>query len=223
MNWSTPPPELRARVLEAARREPARARPAGERRRAGIIALGFLVSGALGVVAGRLDRGERPLGYIAALVAAWLMLAAAATWAGVGRGRSMLGRSAAWRFSAAVLTPAAMLTTWLALALAWPETLQNAFGERPHTLCAVATLFFATGPLVAFAVVRRGSDPVTPRLTGAAIGAAAGAWGAVAVQMFCGFTAPVHVVLGHVLPVALLSAAGAMLGDRVLAVRARVG
>jgi hypothetical protein len=216
-----PSPELRARVLEATRREPVRSRAEGERRRAAVVALGFLVSCALGIVAGRLDRGERPLGYIAALVTAWLVLASAATWVSVGRGQSMLGRPVIWRIAAAVLTPVAMLATWLALALAWPETLHSVFGARPHTLCAVATVVFATGPLIAFAVVRRGTDPVTPRLTGAALGAAAGAWGAVGVQMFCSFTAPVHVLLGHLLPVALLPALGVLIGDRVVAIRAR--
>jgi hypothetical protein len=61
---------------------------------------------------------------------------------------------------------------------------------------------------------------VAPRLTGAAIGAASGAWGALAIQLHCAHTSPTHVVLGHILPVVALTLVGVVLGDRVVAVRA---
>jgi hypothetical protein len=81
------------------------------------------------------------------------------------------------------------------------------------------TLLFAAAPFVAFAALARGSEPVTPRLAGAALGAACGAWGAAAHVLVCRVTAAEHMVVGHVLPVLFLVAIGTFVGDRVLAVR----
>ena len=217
--------ELRARVLDAARREPARPRSAGAPRRRWVIALGFvsMVAIAAFLVAERHDPGRRPPGYVAALTVAWLFLASGATWAGLARGRSMLGRSAAWRVGVAALTPIAMLASWLPIALVWPNTLSDASTMRTHLTCVGMTLAFAAGPLVAFAVLRRESDPVRPGLTAAAMGVVAGAWGAVALVMFCGFSSPAHILVGHVLPVALLAVASALVLRRVVEVRQRRG
>jgi hypothetical protein len=132
----------------------------------------------------------------------------------------MLGRSKAWRIAVAALTPAAMLAAWLPVAFAWPQTLIDTSGLRAHLICVVTTLALAAGPLVAFAWLRRGSDPASPRLTGAALGAAAGAWGDVAHVPICGFTAPAHILIGHILPVVLLALVGVIIGDRVVALRA---
>jgi hypothetical protein len=131
----------------------------------------------------------------------------------------MLGRPASWKLVVAVVTPAALLATWLAVALAWPATLRDMSGAGSHLFCIRATIALAVGPFVAFVVVGRGSDAVSPRLGGAAMGAAAGAWGAAALPLACGFTAPIHIALGHVLPVALVAAFGALLGERFLSIR----
>jgi hypothetical protein len=133
----------------------------------------------------------------------------------------MLGRSAAVRLVVATLTPVALLATSLVAALAWPETLHDDATMGSHLVCVVFTLLCALGPLVAFAVVRRGSDPVSPRLTGAAIGAASGAWGALAIELHCGHASPGHIVLGHLLPVVMLTLVGVLIGDGVVAVHGR--
>jgi hypothetical protein len=150
----------------------------------------------------------------------WVALAVLVTWAVVARGRSMLGRSGSWKLVIATLTPAALLVTWLPVALAWPQTLHDASHLRSHVVCVLMTFAFAAGPLVAFARLHRASDPLNPRLMGAALGAAAGAWGAVAHAIICGYTAPLHIALGHVLPVAMLAAIGIVIGDRVVALSA---
>ncbi|HLK41259.1 MAG TPA: NrsF family protein [Polyangiaceae bacterium] len=218
---SRPSPELRARVLAAVRAEPVPSRPAGTWRSVAIVALGLGSVVLLGQAGGGPQLRERPLGYVVALALVWLPIATLATWAGFGRGRSMLGRPAGWSFAVAVGTPAALLVTWLGVAVAWPETMQDASGGQAHLVCLLATLLLSVGPLVAFFVVRRGGDPVAPHLSGAATAAAAGAWGAAALPLFCGFTAPLHIAVGHVLPVALMAALGALLGGWVFAVRAR--
>jgi hypothetical protein len=111
----------------------------------------------------------------------------------------------------------------LPVAFAWPQTLVDTSGLRAHLLCVVTTIALAAGPLIAFAWLRRGSDPASPRLTGAALGAAAGAWGDAAHVPICGYTAPAHIIIGHILPVALLALVGVIVGDRVVALRAEAG
>lgn len=220
-----PSAELRARVLDAVRHEPSLPRVDVERQRWMVITRGFAVASAICIAAaihGSEAKTPRPLGCILSLELLWASLAVAATWAGVNRGASMLGRPRAWRIAVAVLTPAAMLAAWLPVAFAWPQTLQDASSLRAHLICVAMTMTLAAGPLVAFVRLRRASDPVSPRLTGAALGAAAGAWGDAAHVLICGYTAPAHILIGHILPVVLLAGVGVVLGDRVVALRAKV-
>jgi hypothetical protein len=219
MNDASPSTDLRTRILGAVGREPALTRAAGVRRRAVIIARGIAVAAAVGLAAaihGPEARG-RPLEYVATLEVLWLLLAVLVTWVAVARGPSMLGRPASWKLAVAMLTPAALMLAWLPVAMALPQTLHDASRLRSHAVCIAMTFAFAAGPLVAFARLHRASDPLNPRVTGAALGAAAGAWGAVAHGLVCGYTSPVHIVLGHVLPVALLALVGILVGERVVA------
>jgi hypothetical protein len=223
LNRPAPSLELRARVLEAALREPVPSRSAGGRRRARAVAIGFAVPLVILAVSyfGGPRAHERPHGYIAALALAWLPVAALATWVGVGRGRSMLGRPAAWAVSVVALTPAALLAAWAIVASVWPSTLSDPSGPPQHVICNVMTLVFAVGPLVAFGVLRRGSDPVSPALTGAAIGAASAAWAALVLHLLCGFTSEAHILLGHIAPVVLVTLIGALWTARAVAIRAK--
>ncbi len=175
---------------------------------------------------------RRPTGYVVALELVWVLVALAATWAGITRGRSMLGRPGASKIAVAALTPLALMLTWLGIALAWLESViasawLEAMDDAPDVHldagCALMSILYALGPLVAFLLLRRSKDPVTPRQTGAAVGAVAGAWGAVVHFPFCECTSPLHMALGHVLPVVVLAAFGALAGDRILGVRAASG
>ncbi len=225
MNRSLPSPELRVRVLAAAQNEAVPSRPNGRRRRARVVAIGFAVPLVVLAVSyfGGPRAHERPPGYIATLALAWLPIAWLATWAGVGQGRSMLGRPAAWGISVVALTPAALLATWAGVANVWPSTLADPSGPPQHIVCNVMTLIFAVGPLVVFGVLRRRSDPVNPRLTGAAIGAASAAWAALVLHVLCGFTSAEHILLGHIAPVVLITLIGALWTARTVAIRAKTG
>jgi hypothetical protein len=77
--------------------------------------------------------------------------------------------------------------------------------------------------LLSLALLRRGSDPVHPVATGAALGAACGAAAGVMVELWCPVAAPRHVAIGHILPITIVSILGALLGSRVIAMRARSG
>ena len=69
--------------------------------------------------------------------------------------------------------------------------------------------------------IRSVAKPITPAATGAAFGAGAGLGSAVLVDLWCPVSYVPHLLLGHVLPIAILAAAGALIGWRVLAIRRR--
>ncbi|MDP9150709.1 MAG: NrsF family protein [Myxococcota bacterium] len=223
-----PSPELRDRVLAAVAAEPVDARAGGARRHLAVLVAGFGLMVPVSVVLGGPGFRGRPPGYVVAIVISWFALAVATSWAGVSRGRSMLGRSPLWRAFTAAATPATLLVVSLVAGRIWPQMLQEAPGAHkrvlwfvapPQIVCLVATPLFASGPLLAFALVRRASDPVAPRVTGAALGAAAAAWAAVAIALHCSRGSVHHVVVGHVLPAALLPLVGAALCSQIVAVR----
>lgn len=218
-----PPPELRDRVLAAVRAEPMPSRVSGSRRAAVVLAAGLLPSVALSVYVGGPSTADRPVGFTVAVTLAWLGIAAVATLAAFSRGTSMLGRPASYRLAVATFTPVALLAASLVAALFWPETLADHSTMRDHVVCIVVTFVCSLGPLAAFAVLRRRSEPLMPRLTGAALGAAAGGWAAVTIELHCGHAAPDHVIAGHLLPVALVTLVGVLVGDGVLAIRAKHG
>jgi hypothetical protein len=249
---SSSPTDLRARILDAVERDPATPRPVHARRRAGLVAVGFAVTAVIALAKHFIDRASlqapplgagrrlwrvvaaggapaRPLGYVCTLELVWLFVAVTATWIGVSRGRSMLGRSATSKVAVAALTPVALIASWFLVALAWLPTVLplawlEAMDDAPDfhfdASCALVSFVYAAGPLLAFFAMRRRRDPVSPRQAGAALGAVAGVWGAVVHFPFCQCTSPLHMALGHVLPVVGLALLGALTGERVLGVRA---
>jgi hypothetical protein len=90
---------------------------------------------------------------------------------------------------------------------------------HPGFRCLGVTVLFGAILLAAFALARRRSDPLFPRASGAALGAAAGAWGAMMVDLWCPVLEPSHLVLGHALPIVLLTAAGALVVGPYVAMR----
>jgi len=217
-----PPADMRARVLAAVRRSPVPTRAQGARRRIASVAAGFALTLAVGMRLG-VHPGARPSGYIWLLSGAWLLIAVTATWAGVARGASMIGRATAWKIAVIMLVPVGMLGLWWPIALSWPSTMEGDSGGLYEIVrCLVGTALLAIGPLLAFGYALRESVPVDPRLSSAAIAAASGAWGATALVIICRHASASHMVFGHVLPVMLLSAFGAFVGARTLGLR-RVG
>ncbi len=219
---ASPPSELRARVLEAARREPVRTRAEGLKRQVLTVVLGFAAPIVVCFALGGPKVG-RPPGFEARVPATVCGRGGVAAGGGGGGGRSMLGRPTSVRAAVATLTPIAFLGVVLLASAVWPETALSHDGPRDLAPCLVYTLIFAVGPLVAFALLRRRSDAVAPRSGGAALGAAAGAWGAVGITLHCPHVTPGHVVLGHVLPVAGIALLGVLVGQQIVAIRTKTG
>jgi hypothetical protein len=212
-------PDLRARVLSAARAE--RSPPIGASRAS--TAIGFLIAFlpiALFDLRSVALHG-RPLGFVVLNGIGWAALAAAATWGAVGRGRSMLGRPQSWLLAVATLTPLALLAVVCAGYAPWPAAAEIEGSRLGDFICFDAVVVLALGPLIAFAVSRRRSDPVHPTLTGTALGVAAGAWGSFALAIHCPVTSLRHILTAHVVPVLFVAAVGALLGSKLLALKVK--
>jgi hypothetical protein len=165
-------------------------------------------------------RGGRPAVFYVACVAAWALIAVFSMRAALDRGRSAMGRSRVWLLAVAAGTPAALyaLSFLLALmgqAMGAPEPPDGNHGYR----CLGLTLAAAVFPLLALSFVRRGSDPVHPVASGAALGAACGASAGIMVEMWCPYATVAHMTVGHILPILLSTLLGAALGARVIAMR----
>lgn len=221
MSAQIPPADLRSRVLAAVAAERVPPRTAAWRRNVVVFAAGFVPSLALSVYVGGPSVGDRPIGYAVTLAVAWVAVAIVATFASLSRGASMLGRPSSWRLAVVGFTPLALLATAMVAMLSWPVVAVDDAVALDHGVCIVATFLCAMGPLASLAVLAQRSDPVFPRVTGAAFGAASGAWGAVFIELHCAHASAGHVVLGHILPVALATLVGVMVGGKVLAVRAK--
>jgi hypothetical protein len=120
---------------------------------------------------------------------------------------------------------------WLAIAVAptlaalaviagvsWPDGALDVVGIGAHAMCFTLSVLLSLGPLVACMTAGRGTEAVAPRRSGAALGAVAGVWAGLAMQLHCSVAWVPHVLLGHVLPVVLTTAAGFALGTTVLGV-----
>ena len=213
----TEPSELRARILEAARREPSPTRSQATTRIALIIAVALVVDVALFFLFGGAHRGERPLPFLVGTLAGSLAVALAAAWGAFARGRSMLGRSPRWLVAIAIGTPIllmAWMRVWNAL---YPDT-TLALSGRIGVRCFAFSLALGVWPLALLLRSCRERNPVAPGVAGAARGVAVGALAWVMVTLWCPLANTPHVAVGHLLPLFILSILGGWLGQRLTAV-----
>ncbi len=132
----------------------------------------------------------------------------------LGRGRSMLGRSGIVLLALALLMPLALLAWKLGVSSQFDGMLAHWPG-KPGFRCLRLSCLLIAWPLVALVMIRRGTDPNHPRLTGAAIGAAVGACAWVLVDLWCPVAYLPHLLLGHVLPLVIATLTGLWLGKFV--------
>jgi hypothetical protein len=212
-----PPPDLKARVLAAVTAKPAPTREAV----VGGIVLAWVAAATVAVgifiVMGGLHAGNRPIPFLGATASGWLAIAIAAT-LGATRRDSMLGRSRAALVAVAVGIPVALFAwyaVWLWCSPVGTDPVPMARGAG----CLALTLAMGAAPFGILVWFRRDSDPVHPRAAGAAIGAMAGAWASVLIGFHCEHAQLLHVTVGHIVPVALLAAFGALFGERIIGLR----
>jgi hypothetical protein len=169
---------------------------------------------ALMVWGGPLAAAGRPAAYGAWVVAGTVALALAATWLSLPSRSSMLSPARGQLLAVAIGVPV-LMGAWLLL---WHTTYTDPF-VRIGFRCFGLTAATAPWPFIALAYASRRLDPRHPALAGAALGATAGAWAAVMVELWCPLAVPDHVLVGHVLPLVLLSIAGSVYGARKFGLR----
>ena len=145
--------------------------------------------------------------------------------AGVGmsflftRGRSMLGRSRAFLLLVAAAATLGFLGWKYAVSLVFDMTAR--FPGRPGFRCLALSIATGALPLCAALIATRRSVPLRPGTMGAAFGAGAGLGSAVLVDLWCPVAYLPHLLLGHVLPIAVLAALGALVGRQILRMTGR--
>jgi hypothetical protein len=209
----------KAKMLAAIAKTPAPNRAQVAARARGAWLVGIALSLLLFVAAG-FRQGTRPVAFLVVSAAGWAVIGAVALVFSYVRGPSMLGRGP--NTLRAVLGTTPVVLGWMLICLAvWPEAGAAEAPRVAHVACFVYSMLIAAGPFGAMAWIRRGTDPVKPRLTLAAYGAAAGTLAGVLMDVHCAYANVEHVVFGHVLPVAGFAGLGWLLGERALGVSSR--
>lgn len=166
---------------------------------------------------GGLRQGPRPttLVLLTSMGAALLaVIAARVAWS---RGGRMLGRPAQALWLVIAMAP---LTLFL-----WRYGVSDAFGmteewlDRPGWRCFRWSLAMGAAPFAALFYLRRDTELVHPALVGTAMGIAVGALVWVPVDLWCPVAYAPHLILGHVLPMLIFGAVGALLGRYLLVMR----
>lgn len=219
----TPSESLQRRVLEAVRQQPAPRRPDRSPAALALPALAAVAMAAVirwapplfGEVGGLAHAAGRPAASGAWVLAGTVALALAATWMALPSRRSMLAPARGPLLAVAAGVPL-LVGAWLVL---WHSTYPDP-AVREGWRCFLMTALSAPWPFAALVLASRRMEPRHPGTAGAALGAAAGAWAAAAVELWCPLAAPEHVLAGHVLPVVALAVAGALIGARLFGLRA---
>jgi hypothetical protein len=211
----TLPDSLKNRVFDAARQVPSPPR-AGRLPSVGtgaaLAALAML--GVLLLAGGPGHAAGRPTAIGAWVVVGLVALAAVGTWLVAPSGRSMLPPPTS-RLLAIVVGVPLIVAAWL---LAWHAAYDDPFA-RTGLRCFALTAAAAPWPFAALLLAGPRFAPSQPWLVGGALGAVAGAWAAVVVELWCPLADPGHVAIGHALPLVALVFVGALLGGRLFRVR----
>jgi hypothetical protein len=213
------PAELKAHVLAAAAREssPDRRRVSRQLGTAWLVAATTTV--AIFLLVGGMRAAERPLTFVLGTAGGWVGISLLATTTSARRG-SMIGRPRIFLLLTAVATPVALCVWYIAFAEVSGHRLGPAVPTSAALRCAIVSSALAAGPFAVMMRSRLATDPAHPRATGASLGAVAGAWSGVMMDLHCEQTDVLHVALGHVGPALLLALVGALLGERLLGMHA---
>src|SRR4249919_3117732 len=154
-----PSAELRARVLDEVSRDRASSRAEVRARNTKLFVSAIVVPLVLFLICGGVRGSARPDLLVAETSIGSLVIAVTALMVVLKRGRSMLGRPAP------LLLGLALVAWKLGVSARFPGMMER-WPERTGYRCLLLSCLMVAWPLVAVVLVRRGSDPVHPRLTG---------------------------------------------------------
>ncbi len=207
---------LKARLLqELAHRSSPTARHVAAQRRLALLGTGLWL--VLGTAAIGIRLGPRSFDSVLVELTVWLLAASLATGLILRSGGSALGYPRPWLLATALAIPPFLIAGLLLLD---PFRLFCApVSPKAHLGCLLTGLGLALGPLLGLLAARWRAVPTRPGYTGACIGAAAGSWAGLAMSLHCSVSEPLHLLVAHIAPVALLGLVGAIAGAAGLAPR----
>jgi hypothetical protein len=217
---ATPPERLYARVRSAVESTPA-ATTRTRTRIVAALAIVPLLTALVVLISSQLVYGQPAAGLVfdvastagaLTILALLAGLALASTLFALWQGRSGLGIASTWLVSIAAL----VVPVYAALTVLQPlhsgvadDVVPTGVVISPWGLrCIFIASVVGTGVLAIFAVALRRAVAVASGLRGAALGAAAGAWAGLAVFAFCPSGSLQHLLVGHVVPIALFTLVG---------------
>ena len=216
MNQAVLSEELKRRVLHAVEAAPAPTRSAESKRTAWLVGGALVLSFVAYLAYGGVRITNRPTSLMVGTVAGTATIAALAIWMAVGRGRAMLGRTSSVLTAVAIGSPVALFA-WKIIWSAGYEHGLDRWPTRFGMRCLGVSLTLGALPLAAMLFSRRGTDGVHPGRAGLSIGVAFGLGVATLVDAWCPVAYVPHFLVGHVLPLAMLGAAGLWFGKKILA------
>lgn len=209
-------PDLKRRVLEAVRAEPAPTQSAVRWRGWLVLSGCTAIALAIFVHFGGIRQYGRPALLVVWTSLGWSAAATAAVWIGMARGRSMLGRTTSTLIATIVAIPPMLLAWKVGVTIPFGPEMMAPWPGRPGFRCLGLSLAMAFPLLVAFLVFRRRSDPIHPGITGGVLGIGAGILAGTLVDLWCPVAFVPHVLLGHILPLVVVAAVGVWVGRRLL-------
>jgi hypothetical protein len=216
MNQPMPSEDLKMRLLRDVESTPSTPRPLESKSTMRLVGGALLLSFAAFIAYGGVRVTGRAPSLVLGTVAGTAIIAALGVWALMGRGRAMSGRTSAWLVSAAIASPVALLAWKIFWSAQYAHGLDPVEGRVGYR-CFGFSLALGALPLAALLFSRRGTDAVHPGRAGMAIGVALGLAAATLVDAWCPVAYVPHLLLGHILPLALLGAAGFWFGRKLLA------
>lgn len=211
---------FKAQLLEAVRNTPSPTRDDVTKQSWQLLGGGILATSALFFLLGGFARGTRPVELVVFTAGLGLVAAAVTTHFASGRKRSMLGHPRPVLVTLSIATMPILAIVALAAAVLWPEPAAETVATKSTLSCAAMTLAEGALPLGLFLFAKRGTDPIHPAVTGAALGITAGAWTATMAYLRCPHAQAEHCVSAHVAPMLVLAITGALVGKALLDTRA---
>jgi len=175
------------------------------------------------MLAGRhTDVPERPMTYLATMLAACVVVAILTAYSTLGPTYSALGRSSRFYRILAIVTPIVLTLAAIAANILAPSTMVEQAGHAaPHVSCSTITFMAGAGVLLILLVLEKGSVTNSAAAKGASFGAVAAAWATLFISISCPYAHPLHVLPTHVIvPVIPLVVGGIVGGTRMLTMRA---
>ena len=207
-------PDLKQRVLGSVAEIPAPTQAQVVKARAWLFACGIAGAVAIFFLEGGVRLTDRPPSLVALTSLGTGAIVGSGLWFLLTRGRSMLGRPVLGMMAVAVIPSVGFIAWRYGVSSLYEHV--GPWQGRPGFRCLALSVATGALPLLGALLSWRRAVPVSPVATGAAFGAGAGLGSALLVDLWCPVAYLPHLLLGHLLPIAVLALLGGALGSRLL-------